>query len=115
MGLPLELDVSLPLESEVWASWQKPTKGESAPWILVPIVDRDRCQIHTNRTAIIGSRYSTLLQVELLTKEQPVTVRISLPIKEWIDNMFPYLTLPWLRSYIDEMACLPIAEEYCVK
>lgn len=58
---------------------------------------------------------TALLQVELLTKEQPVTVRISLPIKEWINNMFPYLTLPWLRSYMDEMACLPTAEEYCVK
>lgn len=58
---------------------------------------------------------TALLQVELLIKEQPVTVRISPPIKEWIDNMFPYPPLPWVRSYIDEMACLTTAEEYCVE
>lgn len=39
---------------------------------------------------------TVLLQVEPLTKEQPITVRASLPIKGWT-YVFPHLPQPWLR------------------
>lgn len=32
--------------------------------------------------------YTALLQVEPLMKEQYIMVRTSLPIKEWVENMF---------------------------
>lgn len=56
--MSIELEVSVTPESTEWTLWQKPTKEESAPWILVPIVEGGRNQIHLNRTATIGSVYS---------------------------------------------------------
>lgn len=63
------------------------TGGQSSPRILGPVLEGDRNSIYP-----IGQQfpavYTVLLQVEPLRKEEYLKVRIFLPFKGWIENMF---------------------------
>lgn len=47
MGLTFESDISVTQEGMGWALWQKIAKKETIPWILFPIVEGGRNQLHS--------------------------------------------------------------------
>lgn len=68
--------------------WQK-SENESVPRILVSALEGGRKLIHPLRTTeqILLAVYMALFQVELLSKEQSVVRRTSLPVDEWGESM----------------------------
>lgn len=60
--------------------------GESVPRILVPALKGTETRCTSIEQQLLGA-YTVLFQVELLMKEQPITVRTPLLLKGWVENM----------------------------
>ena len=69
---------------------------ESSPRILVPALEEGRNPIHPTEQQLLAL-YTMLLWAELLTKEQHIMERTSLPLKGLLRISSIYPPLPWLK------------------
>lgn len=63
------------------------TEGDSAPRILVPVLEGGQNLIHPMEQQLLAV-HTALLQVQPLMKEPCVTIRNSLSVEGYLENMF---------------------------
>lgn len=92
------------------------TLGESTPRIVVPALEGDKTPIYPHKATAPSCTDSILLDLAS-HKGQHVMARTSLPVKEWVENIFhpptsakaqkPTLT-KWCICLQQRAPCLPV-------